>query len=80
MALMKSYKFAEDNRELKAPLNWNEEQYGPCAPLNVHIDADNACYISRWRPSFGDRIRLLFGRPVQVTLAGMQPPIIVEVL
>lgn len=80
MSRLIPYKFQEDNRELTAPDNWDADTYGPCATLPVHVDVENACYVSRWKLGFRNRLLVLLGYPIQLTVKGFQPPVIVEVV
>lgn len=76
---MQHVDFEGSNRVLKKPANWAEETDGPCADLHVFVDTVNACYVSRWQCSWADRLAILFGRPVQLVVKGMQPPVMMQV-
>jgi hypothetical protein len=54
-------------RILNAPPGWDEAADGPCIGLPV-VDAHGHIY-SFWRVAWRERLRILFGRPVQLCIA-----------
>lgn len=62
---------------LSSPHNWNAEKFGECAGLPVvYGDGFIASY---WKPSFKERIMILFGRPIRLCIAGKtQPPVMLD--
>lgn len=70
---MKPIDFAEANRTLVSPGIKN------CEPLRVFTDG-NEC-ISKWKPTFKERIAILFGASVWMGMksGGTQPPVFLNV-
>lgn len=65
---------------LGPPLDWKESLYGKCANLPVCIA--EGIITSCWKPSWKDRLRILMGKPIFVSIAargGTQPPINLDV-
>jgi hypothetical protein len=62
---------------LGAPADWDETQ-GPCAGLPVlRVDSN---FISFWKPTWRERIALLFGAKIQLTLVcDGHPPVAIDV-
>lgn len=69
---MKPTRFPQQNAELQPPLGMTEAE---CGVLAVHRNGTHC--ISRWRPSFGERLRIALGAPVWLWIwSGMtQPPV-----
>lgn len=69
---MKPVSFPEQTLELQKPHGTTDEQ---CSPLPVFRDGTYC--ISCWRPSWRERLALVFGRPVWLLVwAGhTQPPV-----
>ena len=72
---MQPIKSAEANRCWKAPYVWDRDE--PCTDLWAKV-TDDGLSISCWRPSIRERLRLLFGKPIWLTVVGRQPPIALE--
>lgn len=68
--------FPEATRTYGKPVGWTDEQ---CSPLRVCEARDDDGFdlrISCWKPSWRDRLRVLFGRPVWLHIFGQaQPPV-----
>jgi hypothetical protein len=65
-------------RILNAPPGWDEAADGPCIGLPV-VDAHGHIY-SFWRVAWRERLRILFGRPVQLCIASAShPPVALDV-
>jgi hypothetical protein len=64
---------------LGAPKDWDATKHGPCVGLPI-MRRDGVC-ISRWVPTWRERLRILFGRAIYAHVAsGMtQPPIALTV-
>lgn len=76
---MKAIKTQATNIEYMAPKNWNAEDHGPCSSLWVYHD-DAGMKMSYWQPTFFERVKILFGRNIRLTLVcDKHPPISVEV-
>jgi len=61
------------------PADWDEGKYGPCQGLPVMYD--DGVFHSLWKPSFYDRIRLLFGGVLNLAIvANGQPPVNLKVM
>jgi hypothetical protein len=64
---------------LVAPPKWQESEYGPCAGLPVYVGEGEI--ISCWAPSWRERLRLLFGQRVWMTIvSNAQPPVSLQVM
>lgn len=70
---MKPVDFAESNRTLVAPGIEN------CEPLRVFTDGVEC--VSKWKPTFKERIAILFGAPVWMGMQSgeTQPPVFLNV-
>jgi len=73
---MKPTRFPEQSVELQPPVGMTEAE---CGVLAVHR-TDTHC-ISRWQPSWGERLRLIFGAPVWLWVwsGNTQPPVALTV-
>lgn len=61
---------------LGKPANWDEAR-GPCVGLPVYL-SDN-CFFSWWKPRWIDRFRILFGRPIRLSVASSShPPVMLD--
>ena len=65
--------FPEANRSYGAPRGWNEAERGPCESLPA-FETEDGRVVSRWRPTWGERLRLLLGWPVWMQVSGAPPP------
>ena len=73
---MKPIVFRESNKSLGAPEKWDPEEHGECATLHVWTDGDQC--ISCWRPSWRERLSILFRGHVWMYVFGgnaTQPPV-----
>ena len=72
---MQPIRFDGYQKILGAPVGWDAERHGECHGLPVLVE-DATC-ISHWRPSFGERLRLLFGASgvLGVHSGQTQPPV-----
>lgn len=59
---------------LGKPLDWDEARRGPCVGLPVAVDHDDPAFYSYWTTTWAERVAILFGRPVQLCVAGMTHP------
>lgn len=73
---MKPIKFAEANRNWQPPENWDRP--GRCGTLWAQV-TDDGRSISCWRPTIREILRLLFGKPIKLTVVGRQPPVALEI-
>lgn len=64
---------------LGAPKNWDAIRDGECEGLPI-MRVDGHIY-SCWKPSFIERVKLMFGMPITMVVANSksQPPIALEV-
>jgi len=69
---MKPTRFPQQTVELRRPPSMTE---GECGTLAVHSNGTHC--ISRWQPSLGERVRVLFGAPIWLWVwSGVtQPPV-----
>lgn len=68
--------FKEANRIMNKPVDWDEATMGPCVGLPVLYDADHFQITSLWGLSLKERLLVLIGRPVVLTIIGLaQPPV-----
>lgn len=74
---MRPIKTKATTRVLGAPVGWNEELHGPCEGLPVaYGDGFIASY---WTPSWRERLAILMGRPIRLSVAGVtQPPVMLD--
>jgi hypothetical protein len=64
---------------LGAPQGWDADVYGVCVGLPVYIGEGEM--ISCWAPSWRERLRLLFGQRVWMTVASYShPPVSLQVM
>lgn len=74
VAAMKSIKTQFTNIVYTQPYEWNDKIHGECVNLNVH--QHEGFIMSWWKPSFKERIKILFGKSIKITLlTKIQPPI-----
>lgn len=59
------------------PKDWDEERDGICHPLSV-VYKDGRC-LSVWEPSFEERLRIVAGHNIALTIVGGQPPVLLTV-
>lgn len=76
---MKPETFKGYTAVLGAPPRWEKEKYGPC--LGLPVRQRDLIVTSCWRPSWWERIALLFGARVFLNVASgiTQPPVSLEV-
>lgn len=76
---MKPVDFKKANARLNAPLDWDESDLGTCDTLPI-VRA-HGCIYSCWKPDLWERIKLIFGQPVQMIVCSptTQPPIALTV-
>lgn len=65
-------------RILGAPIGWDVGKHGPCDGLPIRCDG-GVC-LSVWKPTWGERLSLMFGGRVQVQVASgnTQPAIAIH--
>lgn len=77
---MRPFKFKGYEKELAKPGGWDETYSDKCVSLPVC--AGDKCSISHWKPSFMERLKIVFGAGVWVFVAnggsGTQPPIALQ--
>jgi hypothetical protein len=75
---MTPLKMPHTTRTLGRPVGWNDAREGAtCVALPV-TDVDGAL-LSYWRVSWRERIQVLLGRPVRLTvLSRLHPPVMVD--
>lgn len=80
---MQPIDFPGANLILKAPPEWDTESQGPCIDLHVlRVNDDNEHYmLSKWKPTWRERLLLLLGRPVELRIATTttHPPVMLYV-
>lgn len=74
---MRSLDFPGVTGRYGAPKDWDEAKNGPCEILCVQ-NADGCC-LSLWAPDEKERSQIAQGHPVELRIAGGQPPVIVSV-
>lgn len=75
---MEPQRFKGYERVLAAPSNWDDSGYGPCKGLPVQFDS--GIIYSSWKPSFRERLRVLFGTPIRLSVfSHAMPPVAIEV-
>ncbi len=63
---------------LNAPKNWDAEKNGEC--LGLPIARAHGFVVSCWKPTLIERIKLIFGKPITLYVAGdNQQPVCLEV-
>lgn len=72
---MKPVNFPGTNLILGKPRNWNDEINGPCESLAVYTDGSTC--LSIWKPSWRDRLLILFGGKISLACftGSTQPPV-----
>jgi hypothetical protein len=74
---MKPVVMPHSNRIFKAPVTWDKEKHGECLDLPVS-DYGGVLY-SYHKPSWKERLLILFGRPIRLCIASsIQPPIALD--
>jgi hypothetical protein len=69
---------AHTNKILSAPENWDENKHGVCAKLPITFH-DDVMY-SYHKPSWKERLQILFGKPVRLCVAsGIHPPVALDI-
>ena len=62
---------------LGAPQDWNAMAKGACLGLPVAMDDGN--FYPYWRASWRERLSILFGRPVRLSVASKaHPPVMLD--
>lgn len=75
---MQPTSFIGQTHVLGKPRGWDEKTQGKCEGLPVVI-TDDGIY-SRWKLSFIDRIKVLFGTPITLVVnSGSMPPVALQV-
>lgn len=70
--------FTGQTHVLGKPRNWNERYHGQCKGLPCFIKSGRI--YSEWKISLSERFKILFGKPITVTvISGSMPPISLEV-
>lgn len=52
------------------PPNWDEDKYGKCSSLPIL--EQGGVIMSMWKPSFKERIKILFGGVIQLSIVSNQ--------
>lgn len=75
---MKPIRTRATTRTLGAPSGWDKDRLGPCQGLPVAQGDGFLC--SYWRPSWRERLLILLGRPIRLSVAGesTQPPVMLD--
>lgn len=64
-------------RLLVAPTGWNDEHHGRCVELPIS-DQDGIMY-SYWKPTFKQRLLILFGQSLRLSVIGTtHPPVAID--
>jgi len=62
------------DKVLGAPKNWDSEKDGECIGLPVHCNGE--VFFSWWKIDWKNRIKILFGKPVRLTIFSLvHPPV-----
>ncbi len=62
---------------LHAPIDWEEEKHGKCDVLPITLS--EGVFYSYWKPSFKERLQILFGKPIRLCVANSsQPPVMLD--
>ena len=78
---MKPVISAKTQHALGAPLNWDEKAAGVCGSLPIQRGESSGVHwvSSYWQATWMDRLRILFGRPIRLTVVGRtHPPVMVD--
>ena len=70
--------FPQANQYMGKPKDWDEEKHGMCEVLPVYVTPDGVS-LSKWKFSFKQRIKILFGHRVYLQVVGRQPPVALTV-
>jgi hypothetical protein len=74
---MRPISFAQMTGELTRPPSMSDEE---CSPLPVHYSMYEETIISCWRPTWRERLAILFGKPVWLLVFGYShPPVDIQV-
>ncbi len=74
---MSPVKTAFTTNELGRPADWNDQEHGPCESLPVAWV--HGVFYSSWRPTWKERLAILFGRQVRLSLVGSaHPPVMLD--
>lgn len=66
------------NVALRSPDHWDAETHGECARLPVHHEGD--VYSSWWALTWRDRIKILFGGSIRLSIVAKgHPPVGLQV-
>ena len=72
---MRAHDFPEANTELRAPEGLEDQVYD----LQVWKDPSIPLVISQWKPTWLDRWRILWGKPLWLQVQGVtHPPVTIE--
>ena len=74
---MKAIRFKGHTSLFDPPREWDQAVYGPYAPLPVMIDEQNVHH-TVWKPTFRERIMLLFGANIRLSVFNYQPAVHLE--
>lgn len=75
---MRPTKFEGFTNLLGQPEGWDEETRGPCESLPVAF-TEYGIY-SRWKPTFSEAVKMLFGKPITLIVASSaMPPVSLQV-
>ncbi len=68
---------SHNNMILKAPRHWDAEEHGNCEDL--HITKHEGVMYSYHKPSWKEKILILFGRPIRLCIcANYHPPVALD--
>ena len=74
---MKPIRTQKTTRDLRAPEDWDANKYGECTHLPI-VDSEGVMY-SLWKPKLIDRVRVAIGRPIRLSICGLQhPPVMLD--
>lgn len=74
---MQPISMPHNNCVFHPPSNWNSDEYGVCTSLHVS-NYDGVLY-SYFKPSWKEKLLILFGKPVRLCVSGsIQPPVALD--
>jgi hypothetical protein len=76
---VKPISFHEKEVIFNAPKG-EEDEIDPLPVLPVKYEDGYDCLVSCWKPNWKDRLKILFGKPVYLSVVGTaQPPVLLSV-
>ncbi len=80
MTDMRPVDFPGVTNVLGKPADWDEKMYGSCGGLPVRFNQTDGIFASCWKPTFRQRLAVLFGRPIWLhVVSRAHPPVMLSV-